>query len=1036
MAFSGELRVGAYRIPRMRYDQIEPGDIVVTYEALTTRQDLLAFRTLMRRAQLFDRPELNKMFHAEVIVHAYPRPGMCQIAHAEGATRQVLIQEEDFQAHHPGQALLFFRAKDPKIRKEIANVATQTATPFNGHQCKTLSLESSWEMMKLSARFFLFENSGESASTKTLRNIAQMAVNFEENKRFYGDQGSGIKEMRCVEYVANVINVASIRILFPSSALAVTRDQKMNAIFTHLQEINSSRVLPLKLSCIDATTPKLVEFFLSDQQCFQTVGYLGAICDRIEGPLLDIRGESVLIPPSDISRILSCKSLKDVSPDPLYAMNVIQVLQMGQASLIYLKAFLDPVKNRVLYIALVARALQLPLTEAMSLVEQERDGISWPEFYRQVREEILKWRGRQAINDRCDEPWVDSWSCTMAREILFIEKECIKRASIERTDRTLQLSLNVLALREIQAKKIHSIAQRIFDTGQIALKTIALSPLTVGFRAAAYVLHWIGDQKERVCSQLMKDILTVHEKVRKNGRLTLQSIPLPKGCRPWIQYSTDGRTSWDVEPFIWETTAWNAYLPVSTQEDCVYRAFVGPENLHDPDPIGKALAWEKRGIDTACIVSRTSMKSLLVDEKQYLQIGTIENPVWLDTLLPPSKNVQVAEFRQKCNQIALERSGGTSIGEFEEGFARLETTLPRAAITQLVSEDPIADHVANFLGNQLNVRVLPGQIQFMKGGLGKGLSGDRIYKILDSMNRPRIVVKAFMRLRGKFMREFHVLESHNQLALRTLSIPRVLAIGSGTLDDRVLYFLAMDYIPGTSLYSTFRALSSCRLSTQERQVAFESLRGSYAKLGNGMREFHSSTKSLALPLHPVFANLLELFSKNALRLLKQNFDPALWFQCNTFLNDGLQRERQKKFFRSYFHGDINTGNLIDNPITGQLSVIDWPDGSLSVGKDGEPMGVSFYDLIQIRNELLTKKIEGISDVEIETLYQDFLKEYMKEGLSLPSEETWRFFSAIDLMGSVSWFVKKKEMFEPNQRPIAESVYQLKLQQLKEVIQPA
>jgi hypothetical protein len=1036
MEFSDCLRIGGHQISRMRYDQIEAGDIVVNYEALTTRPDLLAMQNWMRWTKVFNRPELKKMLHVEVVLQTYPRSGVCRVAHAEGLTRKICIQEEQFKTHHPGQALLIFRAKDPKIRKEIANVATQTAAPGNEHLCKTVPLESYWQMLKLNTHFFLCANSGVLASRKTLRNIAHLVVNFEEDSRFYDEQGSGAKEMRCVEYVANVVNTAAIRVLFPLSPSLATRQQKINEIFFHLKEINSSQALPLKLSHQYAIPPMLAEFFLTHQKCFQTVGYLGAICERIEGPILDIRGEAVFISPTDLSLILQSEKLIDTVSNSLYARKVMCVLGMIQDGLsIYLKSFLDPIKNQVLYIALIAKSLNLTLREAMLSVEQKKEEFSWPEFYRNVRNRTLKWHNSTNSRERYETSQIKPLPHATASEILLIEKECIKSISMERTDRTLKLSLNTLALRGIQIERTRSIARSIFDIGQRALKTIVFSPLTLGFRAISYALNRMNERKERVRSQLMREILTVHEKVRKNSRLSLQPFLLPGGHRPWMQYSTDEKTSWDVEPFIWEGDSWNAYIHMPISRECIYRLFVGPEILGDTDPVGKALAWEKRGPENDCVVDVRSMKPFRLNETQYLQIGAIENPVWFDKLHSFQRNDRIAEFRQNCNEIALTRQCPSSIAEFEKPFERLEATLPRTTLIQSLNEDFLVDFLITFLENQLDLSVLPRQIQFMDGGYRKGLSGDRIYKILDSAHRPLLIVKVFMNSRGKFLREFHSLENHNQLELTRLNLPHVLGIGSASHDNRVFYFLAMDYIPGKSLESKFSTLSNYKHNTSERREALGNLLDSYAKLGKGMREFHSSTQGERLPLHPVFANLLELFGKNTLIQLKQHLDPILWNQFNTFFHERFQKELQKNFLRGYLHGDLNAGNLIDNPMKEGFSVLDWPDGAFSIGKDGEPMGVSFYDVIQVRDELLRRTLEGITEDEIESLYQAFLREYMQEGLELPLNDTWQFFSAIDLMGSVTWFLKKQKMFEPERCHIAQEIYRFDLQRLTELTRP-
>lgn len=909
------IKIGPRQIFQMRYQDIAPGDLICTYEVLTTRPDLLNIRHMQTYATFSHRPELNRLFHTAVIVQTYPRAGMCRIAHADGGSRKVELQEESLKDHHPGQAMLIFRAKDRALRREMVEVASQSAQAEKGHLCKNVMMDTLFQRVRQTARFFWFENGRKEASENTLRTIAQMTLHYGKNGQFYGADGTGSREMRCTEYVGNVVNVAATRLLCKNILENQQITDPEKAIHQRLRTLNRGQGHLWKFSHTETTPASLIDFLLKHPDRFETVGYLGAYSEPLEGPPLDLQKKS------------------------------------------------HPIDK--------------------SLAETKR--------------------------------------------ILSIEKEEIKKASLHRTEKTLRLSLNTLALQKAEAVQIQAIANRVFRWGDFFRSTYILAPLFLGCSLAGRVLTHFSQMKRSFCEKMERDLLIVHERIRKNGALFLDlEKPLEKGLRPWVHFSLDGGTTWEQEPFRSSQKNWVAHMVIPKDKDLIYRLFIGPENLHDSDPIGKAIAWQKTERDEKILVPYRSLK----DQNGQLQLGHCQNLIWEAPEIKLQGSKEMRAYFDRCNQIAPQAMEPRSIQEYENRYTALEDTLPPFS----QGDDELTQHVTAFLQEEMKLQVLPEQILLMRGGLRRGLSGDPIYRISDPMGRPLLAIKVFKKSRGKFSREFFTLTNHRRFPLQTLHVPAPAGIGAAQVGDKRLYFLATEYISGISVYDLFVQLGAEK-TAEERKKAFAKLLHVYQKLGTAMAEFHRADQSTPLPIHPAFQDLLQAFSTNAFLKFQGHFEAPFLQKLRQFFETHFALEQEKLFPRGYFHGDVNTGNWIYNPISDRLTLLDWPDGSFSVGKGGTPTGLAFYDIIQIRNELLTRQALGVTPEEIAQLDRVFVDTYTARGLTLPSPETSRFFNCVDLIGSLKWFIDKRACFvEANQLKLAEQIHQLKLQQLKTLIE--
>lgn len=1021
---SSSIKLGPYTVPKISYGDVKPGDFLCTYEALTTRADLLFIESAQKYASWKKRPELNKMFHAEIILEKYPRIGVYKIAHADGMCKKMVIQDDNFKEHHPGQAFIIFRAKDRAIQKEIVAVANKTAEPNNGHVCRTILFESLKDRMRYIFEYFLFENLWKNASAKTMRNLATMMWNYAKTGKFYGKNGVGRKEMSCIEYVANIVNVATSRVL----CRKLQDNQQAtdeNAIYHQIKELTKQEGLPLQYSHPDVTPASYVDFFLKNSKVFQTVGYLGTIREPLEGPHLDLKGRAIQISPSILSDTFPLDYVKTRS-NIAFVANIMKTLGMITDSWqIYSKAVKDPVKVKTLCCFLHAKLHSLlPSTKNLP----DLNNVCDP--FLQKIEDFINTREKHGQDSSTEDfPNIDSLTQEEKIQILNLEKDFIKSAAIDRSDKTLKLSINIFDIEMVEINRIKAIAHRIFNIGRTLLKTVIFSLFYFGFFIAGRILEKIANSREIICKKKIEELLIVHEEVRKNGRITLSTNSIVNGHRPWMHYSIDDGKSWQLEPFKIQGTVWNAAFHVPESINVSYRIFIGPNDINDTDPIGKALAQQKE----ITFVSSDVIQKTKEQDSEYLILPTCIDPVWNDKISNQSKNETIISFQKKCNDAGPTDNWPFSIQDYEKNYTFLDESLELLTVEKSLEEQEIIGHIMTFIESEMGIKVSPEQIQFLKGGLGKGLSGDQLYKVVDKHNHPLFVIKVYMKSRGKFSREFFSLLNHETLNLKSLNIPTIVGMAASKIEDKRIYFLATNFIAGTSVYDMFMDLSKHKVGSAERGESFKKLIHIYSKLGNGIAELHQASKGDSGPLHPAFADLLKCFSKNAFLKFKDKLNPSFLKKLEDYFETNFSTESKKHFIRGYHHGDINTGNIIFNPVTDKLSIIDWPDGSFAVGKNGKPLGIPFYDIIQIKNELLNMKSLGVTEDETSQLYKVFESQYISSGLPLPSTETMNFFSSIDLMGSLKWFIDKKDIFEVNHLKMAEEIYRTKLEKLETLI---
>src|SRR3990167_6613719 len=457
MSSATTLTIDRYSLPKMRYDEIEPGDLICSFEQIITRTDLLGLKFLLDLSSFGAKCDLNRLFHAQIILHKYPRDGVFQIAHADGSIRKVVMQDDWFKEHNPCQALVVFRAKSLFLQKEIVQVAKTTAKKGNHHFCKTVEHRTIFDRLKFLFDVSTFQHFEQKASAATLKNLSQMAVHFSERGCFHAQDKTST--MSCIEYVVNVVCISYLmRYAKYCFSEKLTREEKIEKIFHHLLKINQTGLLPVSLSNPRAMPASFGDFFLNETTFFKPMGYLGVVSNRIEGPPLEVP----------------------------------------------------------------AHLKSSPLT-----LSSEKE--------------------------------------------LKLEKEQIKQSQLTRSEKTLALSLNALNYQKLKNEQMRLFALNFFSP----LK--GLSPI---HKITNFFMS-IFAKKGAEIAKTKTQLLTLHEKVRKNGRFYLNDSEIPYGHKIWLHYSTDGGISFDVEPFSLNNHCFVASIVLPSQRGIIYRIFIGPENEGD-----------------------------------------------------------------------------------------------------------------------------------------------------------------------------------------------------------------------------------------------------------------------------------------------------------------------------------------------------------------------------------------------------------------------------------------------------------------------
>jgi aminoglycoside phosphotransferase (APT) family kinase protein len=360
--------------------------------------------------------------------------------------------------------------------------------------------------------------------------------------------------------------------------------------------------------------------------------------------------------------------------------------------------------------------------------------------------------------------------------------------------------------------------------------------------------------------------------------------------------------------------------------------------------------------------------------------------------------LQVKDYFEKCNAIAPTETFPLTKEEYQNSYSNLEKEIKAPLEMPCDRDDAIVFSIQRLLKDHLKVEVPADQVILMKGGLGTGLSGNRIYKIVDKDKKPLFAIKVFKGCSGDFSREFFALKNFE----RFLCVPSVVEIDACAAENTTTFFLVMTYIEGSTLHSLLRNFIQAKEKT-EKEKLFKTLIQAYVKLGDSFAAIHNATKTKPLPLHPIYLDELDTFSQRTFPKLASAMDPNLLQSAKEYFSSHFARIRDQLFVRNYLHGDTNPANFIYNKTTDRLWMIDLIEGTASVGKNGLAVGPPGCDVMRILNKILQLKDSWISEKEGLTLRSAFLSHYTAAGGVLPSKEVMDFVSFLNYVDFLLWY---------------------------------
>jgi hypothetical protein len=648
---STDLVVGEHRFKKIGYDELKPGDIVCTYESTTTNPTILKTISLQK---MIAKRSFHKMLHFEVIVEKLPRDGMYRIAHASGTQGKTVVEEENFKDYAEGQAIVAFRpvkkGDSSGLAEKISEVAEKSAEKGNKWGIKLLREKGFWNTFKSLCKSLSFRYaSPRSVSDSSIHRVVQLTVDYHEKQTFLKKDGVTPREVSCVQYAANVVNVSMVSLAFESilSDKELKREEKIQVISESIKtsQIASQMLFPalFKFSNSSVNSASFIDYLASNPQEFETVGYIGSHQDTLD-------------PDIQIFRLLSKKPV--TATDLLSLWELEESLPPTKGLTAPAEVKIPPVKITGAVMAKAFHGLGLLsssghcILEEMKKKEKIQSAFEYlyclskgesPEEAQEIFSDTAVLAAFSTfseklanLRDLCEKPMSVSEKKEGIRAVDFeplppkdklsllaVEKNRIK-AMPPSKEKNEALSLNYLEQKKTEGSERKSLGERVMSLGLLFL---VLPPVSLLFFAYGAFLKWSGAKAEAFYNDWKNRIHQIKVKTQTNTLFTLRS-DVGVGNRPWIHYSSDGGKTWKDEPFHLQPgskTDWYSSLNLQNP-NIQYKIFKGPDNLKDSNPMGKARGWQKT-FDGGDV--KVNSRELRWNKDGICLMPTCEWPQWL-----------------------------------------------------------------------------------------------------------------------------------------------------------------------------------------------------------------------------------------------------------------------------------------------------------------------------------------------------------------------------------------------------------------------
>lgn len=181
------VQIGKYTFEKIPYDKLEPGDIVCTYESVSTNPHVVKNTSFQKYISgKKEMRDLHKLLHFEIILEKHKRAGCYKIAHANGTSGLIVSEEENFH-NIPGMGFVVLRPKNKLLANEIADVARKTAVSKNKWSIGLLHKPLHKKAKRFFSTLFTQNKNDLKAKDKTFQRLARMAIETADpqNPGFY-----------------------------------------------------------------------------------------------------------------------------------------------------------------------------------------------------------------------------------------------------------------------------------------------------------------------------------------------------------------------------------------------------------------------------------------------------------------------------------------------------------------------------------------------------------------------------------------------------------------------------------------------------------------------------------------------------------------------------------------------------------------------------------------------------------------------------------------------------------------------------------
>ncbi len=360
--------------------------------------------------------------------------------------------------------------------------------------------------------------------------------------------------------------------------------------------------------------------------------------------------------------------------------------------------------------------------------------------------------------------------------------------------------------------------------------------------------------------------------------------------------------------------------------------------------------------------------------------------------------------------------------------------LAKAENSQVITDKSVSldKSVLLFAEAILQRAISSDEIISLNGQAWTGLSGNPIFKVGNSPKQV-LVIKAFKGGSGAFSKEFLTLYTYNQNVNSYLKFPRLYEIGSTQIGQDRYFLIGIEFVDGVTVQDLFIKLFHLKHGSQERNDLLVLLQKINAQMGHGLAQFHYQKRAANMSVPSIHLQTLEKLLSTSISFLKSRTEGVSLAQELQIVikTDKWIQATSQPFDLGYMHTDAHAGNFIANLSSGDLHLID--TGTETIGPKGNPIGLPFFDIAQVYNQLCLKAIWGLSSKEIDVLWTAFMNAYTAQSSSFPTNQQMAFFQLVDMLKFFAWYSHMEDKLDKQTHKIIEQIYLYRIEKCRSII---